>query len=65
MGADGRVVFEIDADTKAFDEQIASLEWKLNDLMADYEAFSKEEGFNEQSKQEIQLRQEKIGRAHV
>ena len=58
MGADGRVVFEIDADTKAFDEQIASLEWKLNDLMADYEAFSKEEGFNEQSKQAIQLRQE-------
>lgn len=58
MGADGRVVFEIDANTKAFDEQIASLEWKLNDLMADYEAFSKEEGFNEQSKQAIQLRQE-------
>jgi len=29
MGADGKVVFEVDLDTKSFDAQIDSLENKL------------------------------------
>lgn len=41
MGADGRVVFEIDADTKSFDYQIDSLEKKLEQLIQDYEILSK------------------------
>lgn len=43
MGADGRVVFEIDADTKSFDAQINSLENKLEHLIEDYKILSKGE----------------------
>ena len=34
---DGKVVFQIDADTKSFDNQIEKVEEELNDLLNRYE----------------------------
>lgn len=41
MGSDGKVVFEVDLDTKSFDAQINSLENKLDTLVQEYEALKK------------------------
>ena len=58
MNSDGKVAIEVDLQTKQFDEQINYLEAKLNDMLADYQMMSEEEGFNEQSFQASNLRKE-------
>jgi len=56
--ADGKLIIDTTINTKDFDAQIGYLENKLNDLLADYETLSQEDGFNEQSNEAIKLRQE-------
>lgn len=52
---DGWITIGTELDTKSFDKQIKSLERKLNDYVSDLEAMSKEEGFNEQSQEVLEL----------
>lgn len=54
---DGSVIIGTKLETKSFDAQIEQVERKLNDMVADYETLSKEDGFNEQSNEAIILRQ--------
>lgn len=55
---DGKVVIGTELDTKGFDAQIELLERKLNDMVADYQTMSEEEGFRENSYDAMQLRAE-------
>lgn len=52
---DGWITIGTELDTKSFDKQIKSLERQLNDYVSDLEAMSKEEGFNEQSQEVLEL----------
>ena len=54
----GKLIIDLDANTKGFDYQIEAAQEKLNDLLATYEMLSKEEGFNEQSNEARNLRKE-------
>ena len=55
---DGEVVIGLTLDKKSFEKEIEATERKLNDLVADYQEFSKSKGFNEQSNEAIRLRKE-------
>ena len=54
----GKLVIDLDANTKGFDYQIEAAQEKLDDLLASYKMLSEEEGFNEQSNEARQLRKE-------
>ena len=54
---DGEVIIKTELDTKSFDEEIALVERKLNDMISDYNQLAKEDGFNEQSNNAIILRE--------
>lgn len=55
---DGEVIIGLTLDRKSFEKEIEATERKLNDLVADYQEFSKSKGFNEQSNEAIRLRKE-------
>lgn len=52
---DGWITIGTELDTKSFDKQIKLLERQLNDYISDLEAMSKEEGFNEQKQDVLEL----------
>ena len=54
----GKLVIDLDANTKGFDYQIEAAQEKLDDLLATYKLLSEEDGFNEQSNEARQLRKE-------
>ena len=54
----GKLVIDLEANTKGFDYQIEEAQTKLDDLLATYKLLSEEDGFNEQSNEARQLRKE-------
>ena len=54
---DGWITIGAELETKSFEKQIANLERQLNDYVSDLEQMSKEEGFNEQSQEVLELKE--------
>lgn len=54
---DGWITIGTELETKSFEKQIAKLERQLNDYVSDLEQMSKEEGFNEQSEEVLELKE--------
>lgn len=52
---DGKVVFDIDLDSKNFDKQIAEAEYKLDELIETYKILKKSKPFEGQEKQLVEL----------
>lgn len=54
---DGWITIGTELETKSFEKQIANLERQLNDYVSDLEQMSKEEDFNEQSQEVLELKE--------
>lgn len=58
MGSDGKVIFEVDLDTKSFDAQINDLENKLDTLVQEYEILKNEKPYAGQEEDLIHYEKE-------